>query len=42
MANVLVDTDVFSYFFKGDSRAALYDKHLQGHRLHDNWKGGEG
>jgi tRNA(fMet)-specific endonuclease VapC len=27
---VLVDTDVFSYLLKGDSRAALYKPHLQG------------
>jgi len=25
-----VDTDVFSYSLKGDTRAALYNKHLQG------------
>ena len=27
---VLVDTDVWSFFIKGDSRAALYEPHLRG------------
>ncbi len=30
MALVVVDTDVLSYQFKGDSRARLYDHHLAG------------
>jgi tRNA(fMet)-specific endonuclease VapC len=34
MDPVLVDTDVFSYLFKGDTRAALYRPHLNGKRLH--------
>jgi hypothetical protein len=34
MDSVLVDTDVFSYMFKGDTRAALYWPHLSGKRLH--------
>ena len=27
---VLVDTDVFSYYIKGDTRASQYDKHTKG------------
>jgi tRNA(fMet)-specific endonuclease VapC len=34
MDSVLVDTDVFSYMFKGDTRAALYWPHLSGRRLY--------
>jgi tRNA(fMet)-specific endonuclease VapC len=34
MTGVLVDTDVISYVFKGDTRADLYRKHLDGQRLH--------
>jgi predicted nucleic acid-binding protein len=30
MARVVVDTDVVSFYFKGDTRAALYDAHLEG------------
>lgn len=30
---VVVDTDVISFQFKGDSRASLYDPHLAGHIL---------
>lgn len=30
---VIVDTDVLSYVFKGDSRAELFRKHLAGHEL---------
>ena len=30
MPGVVVDTDVFSYVYKGDTRAALYAKHLSG------------
>jgi|SRR5688500_1437506 len=30
---VVVDTDVMSYVIKGDTRAALYDKHLTGPQL---------
>ncbi len=33
MSIVLVDTDVASFLFKGDSRAKLYAPQLQGHRL---------
>jgi predicted nucleic acid-binding protein len=33
MDTVLVDTDVFSYLLKNDTRAALYRKHLDGRRL---------
>lgn len=33
MASLVVDTDVVSFDFKGDSRAALYDAHLTGHLL---------
>jgi tRNA(fMet)-specific endonuclease VapC len=29
---VLVDTDVFSFYIKGDTRAAQYDKHTKGKR----------
>jgi tRNA(fMet)-specific endonuclease VapC len=32
MQTVLVDTDVFSFIFKGDSRGALYLPHLDGPR----------
>jgi tRNA(fMet)-specific endonuclease VapC len=31
--DVVVDTDVFSFIFKGDSRGDLYDKHLVGRRV---------
>ena len=34
MGEVLVDTDVFSYLFKGDTRAALYWPHVAGKVLH--------
>ena len=34
MADVVVDTDVFSFTLKGDTRAALYKKHLDGNLLH--------
>jgi tRNA(fMet)-specific endonuclease VapC len=30
---VVVDTNVLSYYIKGDSRADLYDQHLEGQRL---------
>lgn len=30
---VVVDTDVFSFIFKQDTRAALYQPHLSGHLL---------
>ena len=30
---VLVDTDVFSFYMKGDTRASLYDKHTKGKKL---------
>jgi hypothetical protein len=30
MPSVVVDTDVLSFQFKGDSRARLYDEHLAG------------
>ena len=33
MDTVLVDTDVFSYLLKNDTRAPLYRKHLDGRRL---------
>jgi|SRR5437588_8054644 len=33
METVLVDTDVFSYIHKKDTRAQLYRKHLDGKRL---------
>lgn len=33
MADVVVDTDVVSFIFKGDTRAALYAPHLNGKRL---------
>ena len=33
MNTVLVDTDVFSYLLKNDTRAGLYRKHLDGQRL---------
>lgn len=33
MSTVLVDTNVLSYFFKGDSRRTLYSALLTGHRL---------
>jgi tRNA(fMet)-specific endonuclease VapC len=32
MPSVVIDTDIISYRFKGDSRARLYDKHLAGKR----------
>lgn len=31
--NVLVDTDVLSYTYKKDSRAALYEPHLKNNFL---------
>src|SRR5688572_15550281 len=34
MSAVVVDTDVFSYLYKGDSRAAAYEKHLLGTQPH--------
>ena len=34
MRGVLVDTDVFSYLFKADTRAALYLPHLRGEITH--------
>ena len=33
MATVLLDTDVISFVFKGDSRGAAYAPLLQGNRL---------
>jgi tRNA(fMet)-specific endonuclease VapC len=33
-AGVVVDTDVFSFVYKGDSRAAGYAPHLTGQPLH--------
>jgi tRNA(fMet)-specific endonuclease VapC len=33
METLLVDTDVFSYIHKNDTRAELYRKHLDGKRL---------
>jgi tRNA(fMet)-specific endonuclease VapC len=33
METILLDTDVFSFVFKGDTRAQLYAPLLQGHRL---------
>lgn len=32
MDSVLVDTDVFSFLFKGDSRASWYEPHVAGKR----------
>ena len=32
MQSLLLDTDVFSFLFKRDTRAALYEPHLQGAR----------
>jgi hypothetical protein len=32
--SVVVDTGVFSYLYKGDTRASLYAKHLIGQQLH--------
>ena len=34
MSSVVVDTDVFSFFFKRDSRSNLYEPHLKGQTLH--------
>lgn len=34
MSGVVVDTDVFSFFFKRDSRSKLYEPHLRGQMLH--------
>ena len=34
MASVLVDTDVFSFRLKRDTRAALYEPRLNGNQLH--------
>jgi tRNA(fMet)-specific endonuclease VapC len=33
MDAVLLDTDVFSYFFKGDTRARAYDAEIKGRQL---------
>ena len=33
MLDVVVDTDVFSFVFKGDTRASLYAKHLDCRRI---------
>jgi len=33
MNTVLLDTNVVSFLFKGDSRTSVYAPHLQGHRL---------
>lgn len=33
MESVLLDTDVFSFFFKKDTRSKLYAEHIQGKRL---------
>ena len=33
MTTVLLDTNIVSYLFKGDSRAALYAPHLLGREL---------
>jgi tRNA(fMet)-specific endonuclease VapC len=33
MPTLLLDTDVFSFLFKGDSRANAYAILIQGHRL---------
>lgn len=33
MREILVDTDVFSFVFKGDSRADAFEPHLDGNRL---------
>jgi tRNA(fMet)-specific endonuclease VapC len=33
MPTLLLDTDVFSFLLKGDSRANAYTPLLQGHRL---------
>lgn len=33
MDTVVVDTDVFSFLFKRDTRGALYRKHLDGNQL---------
>ncbi len=30
---LVIDTNIFSYIFKGDTRAALYAPHLSGHLL---------
>ena len=32
--DLLVDTDVFSYVYKGDTRGGLYTAHLTGNHLH--------
>ncbi|MEO6593791.1 MAG: hypothetical protein ABIP94_03465 [Planctomycetota bacterium] len=34
MSSVLVDTNVFSFLFKRDSRRDLYAEHLRERRLH--------
>ena len=34
MTGVVVDTDVFSFVYKGDTRAGLYTRHLSGQTLH--------
>ncbi len=33
MADLLVDTDVSSFFFKRDTRAKNYESFLRGHKL---------
>jgi len=33
MTELLVDTDVFSYLFRNDSRSEVYRPHLEGNRL---------
>jgi tRNA(fMet)-specific endonuclease VapC len=33
MTEVVVDTDVCSYLFKGDTRASLYSNHLNGRQI---------
>jgi tRNA(fMet)-specific endonuclease VapC len=37
MDSVVVDTDVVSFWFKGDSRSALYRSHLAGRLLIISW-----
>jgi predicted nucleic acid-binding protein len=34
VSSLVVDTDVFSYLYKRDTRAAAYAPHLAGHKLH--------
>jgi hypothetical protein len=33
-AALVVDTDVFSYVYKADTRGSLYTTHLAGNQLH--------